>query len=56
MKGQNTAGDQRSKSRENITVVATVSAAGVCVPPSILFSGKRLNLTRVKVADPEGSV
>lgn len=46
-----TAGIKRFNSRENINVVAVVSAGGMCIPSLIIFKGKRFNPARVEGTD-----
>ena len=43
LKGQNTVSVKCSNSRRNVTVSATVSDAGVCMPPLIIFEAKKYN-------------
>lgn len=40
--GQKIVGTKRSNSRENVTVVAAINAAGEVMPPLILFKGQIL--------------
>ena len=41
-RGQKVVVTKRSNSRENVTVVATINAAGEVLPPLIIFKGQRL--------------
>ena len=41
-RGQKVVATKRSNSRENVTVVATINAAGEAMPPLIIFKGQRL--------------
>lgn len=38
---------KRSNSRKNVTVVATVNAAGTATPPLTIFKGQRVQAARV---------
>lgn len=40
-RGQKVIGTKRANSRENVTVVATINAAGEVMPPLIIFKGQR---------------
>lgn len=56
MKGQRTAGVERSNSRENVTtVVAKVSAADLHIPPLVTCKADRLNPARGEVPGLGGS-
>ena len=41
-RGQKVVATKRSNGRENVTVVATINAAGEAMPPLIIFKGQRL--------------
>ncbi|CAN0576914.1 unnamed protein product, partial [Ectocarpus sp. 12 AP-2014] len=46
--GQKVVGAMRSNSRENVTVVVTISAAGATLAPWIIYKGQRLQADWVK--------
>ena len=48
-------GAKRSNSRENTTVVATINAAGIAIPPLIIFKGQRVQAAWLGAGGPPGA-
>lgn len=55
-KGQKVVGTKRSNSRENVTVVATINAAGEVTPPLLIFKGQRMQAAWVHRGGPPGAL
>ena len=54
-RGQKVVGAKRSNSRENTTVVATIKAAGIAIPPLIIFKGQRVQAAWLEKGGPPGA-
>ena len=54
-RGQKVVGAKRSNSRENTTVVATINAAGIAIPPLIIFKGQRVQPAWLGAGGPPSS-